>query len=150
MNKTDARERVALLLFESDSKNQTVDATLAELDVSPDKYVIALLEDYSRLSDRIATLLANNTKGWASDRLPGFDRAVLRMAITELVRSADTPVGTVISEAVKLCETYSTPESPRFVNGVLGTIAHNVRGVDLIRSQVPDNEHSQDVPETDA
>ncbi len=140
MNKTDSRERASLLLFESNSKNQTIDATLAELEVVPDKYVVQLLEDYSANAEKINSLMQSNTKGWDSDRLPGFDRAVLRMAITELVRSADVPVGTIISESVKLCETYSTPESPRFVNGVLGTIAHNVRGVGLLEKAHPSDE----------
>ena len=138
MSKTDSRERATLLLFETDSKNQAIEDTVAELDVAPDKYASELLSDYANFQDKVNVLLSDNTKGWSSDRLPGFDRAVLRMAITELVRSAEVPVGTIISEAVLLCEKYSTPESPRFINGVLGTIAHNVRGVELLKSSVAD------------
>ena len=134
MSKTDSRERAALLLFETDSKEQSVEDTLKELAVDPDKYVLELLSDYSINSQAVNTLLSENTKGWSSDRLPGIDRAVLRMAITELVRSAETPVGTIISESLLLCEKYSTTESPRFVNGVLGTIAHKVRGVELLKN----------------
>lgn len=144
MSKTDSRERVTLLLFETDSKNQDVQSILGNLDVAPDKYAVELIDDYSNNIEKVNKLLSENTKGWSSERLPGFDRAVLRMAITELVRNAQTPVGTVISESVQLCEKYSTPESPRFVNGVLGTIAHKVRGVKLLKSNNnEDNNTSQ-------
>jgi N utilization substance protein B len=132
-SKTDSRERATLLLYEADSKALPISEVVDALEVAPDKYTTSLLDDYDRLSDRINELLERNTKGWKSDRLPGFDRAVLRMAITELARSAEVPVGTIISEAVELCEKYSTADSPRFVNGVLGTIAHHVRAVDLLK-----------------
>ena len=116
MSKTDSRERAVLLLFESDSNEQ-------------------LLNSYSEFEEKVNMLISENSKGWAAQRLPAMDRAVLRMAITELVRSAQTPVGTVISESLLLCEKYSTPESPRFINGVLGTIAHKVRGVELLQGK---------------
>lgn len=143
MNKTDARERACLLLFEMDAKNQSVSDVLMGLEVEPEKYALALLEDYEASLDKIETLISENTKGWKTDRLPGFDRAVLRMAVTELVRSAETPVGTVISESVLLSEKYSTPESPKFINGVLATIAHKVRGVELLQKHAEQDTKKQ-------
>lgn len=135
MSKTDARERATLLLFESESKDQTIEQTLGELEVQPDKYAIIILESYSENTDKVNNLIAENSKGWAQDRLPVMDRAILRMAITELNRSAEVPVGTIISEAVFLSEKYSTAESPKFINGVLGTVAHKVRGVELLQAK---------------
>jgi len=132
-DKTQARERAVLLLFEADSKDTTPSEVIEALAVEPERYALKLLEDYTQNHEEVNSLIEANTQRWSSDRLPGFDRAVLRMAITELVRSAQVPVGTIISEAVDLCERYSTPESPRFVNGVLGTVAHNVRGVALLK-----------------
>ena len=49
------------------------------------------------------------------------------MAVYELLERPDVPTGAVISEAVELAKTYSTEESGRFVNGVLGSIARDVR-----------------------
>ncbi len=132
MKKTDSRERAVLLLFESDSKGQSVALTLESLEVAPDNYVVELLNSFVEFEDKINGLITENSKGWATERMPAMDRAVLRMAITELVRDAKTPVGTVISESVSLSERYSTSESPKFINGVLGTIAHKVRGVELL------------------
>lgn len=132
-SKTDSRERAVLLLFEADSKNQPVSDVVANLDDAPDKYTATLLEAFGEHGEKVNALISQYSKGWSRERLPSFDRAVLRMSITELVRSADVPVGTIISEAVQLCEQYSTPESPRYVNGVLGTVAHHVRGVELLK-----------------
>ena len=49
------------------------------------------------------------------------------MAVYELLERPDVPTGAVISEAVELAKAYSTEESGRFVNGVLGSIATEVR-----------------------
>jgi N utilization substance protein B len=56
-----------------------------------------------------------------------IDRTVLRLGAYELTFRADVPVGAVISEAVELAKRFSTEESGRFVNGVLSSIAAEVR-----------------------
>lgn len=50
------------------------------------------------------------------------DRNILRMACYELLLDADTPVKVVINEAVELAKTFGSDASPRFVNGVLGSL----------------------------
>lgn len=132
MSKTDARERCVLLFFEAEQKELAVSEIVAALTVPPEPYALKLLVDYELHEEKVIDLIENNLKNWSADRLPSFDRAVLRMAITELVRSDETPAGTVISESVKLCENYSTDDSPRFINGVLSTIAHKVRAVEML------------------
>ncbi|HQZ14905.1 MAG TPA: transcription antitermination factor NusB [Acidimicrobiia bacterium] len=143
MNKTDSRERAVLLLFETDSKEQNISATLESLDVAPEIYTVELLSSFAEFEEKVNTLISENSKGWTTDRMPAMDRAVLRMATTELVRDAKTPVGTVISEALALSEKYSTPESPKFINGVLGTIAHKVRGVELLQGKKPETDQEK-------
>ena len=59
--------------------------------------------------------------------MPVVDRTILRLAADELLAGADVPVAVVIDEAVELAKRYSTEESGRFVNGVLSTIAREVR-----------------------
>jgi N utilization substance protein B len=63
---------------------------------------------------------------WRVERMPAVDRAILRLAVYEL-RYTDTPVGVILSEAVELAKRYSTAESGRFINGVLGAIAEEPR-----------------------
>lgn len=54
-------------------------------------------------------------------QLSVIDRALLRLATSELL-NADTPPAVAIDEAVSLAKRYGSDSSPRFVNGVLGTI----------------------------
>ena len=67
-------------------------------------------------------------QGWKLERMPALDRAVLRMATFELIGRPDVPTAVVLNEAVELASEYSTDESGRFVNGMLGRIAEEVRG----------------------
>ena len=59
----------------------------------------------------------------AISSLPDVDRAILRMAVFELLWADDVPDPVVIDEAVELAKSLSTDDSPAFVNGVLGAIA---------------------------
>jgi N utilization substance protein B len=59
--------------------------------------------------------------------MPLVDRAALRIGCYELGWEPDLPTGVVISEAVELAKQYSTKDSGRFVNGLLGRIAEDLR-----------------------
>jgi len=50
------------------------------------------------------------------------DRNILRMACYELLLDQDAPIKVVINEAVELAKTFGGDSSPRFVNGVLGSL----------------------------
>ena len=75
--------------------------------------------------------LKNLTPDWSPERQPAVDRNILRMTTYEILFRSDTPVAAVINEAIELAKKYSTAESGRFVNGVLGGLARSVpRGLD--------------------
>jgi transcription antitermination protein NusB len=59
---------------------------------------------------------------WSLNRMPVIDRNILRMSIYELENEDDVPASVTINEAVELANAYSTDDSGRFVNGVLGHI----------------------------
>jgi N utilization substance protein B len=124
----EARERALSLLYEADSKGLTPAALLAELPVEPDSFVVTLVGGVGTELEQIDTLISEHAIGWALDRMPAVDRALLRMATFELLALGDVPTAVVISEAVDLASEYSTDESGRFVNGVLSTVATAVRG----------------------
>jgi len=62
---------------------------------------------------------------WPPRRQPGVDRNILRLAIWELT-SADTPPKVVIDEAIELAKSFSTEQSPAFVNGVLDAVLKEI------------------------
>ncbi len=73
-------------------------------------------------------LIGRYAPEWPVDKLAIVDRNVLRLSIFELTSpDADAPPKVVINEAVELAKTFGSDNSPRFVNGVLGTALREIR-----------------------
>lgn len=123
----EARERAISLLYEAETKDKGPAEVLAELPVPPDPFAADLVAGVGERLEQIDDLVARHSIGWAMDRMPALDRAVLRMSTYELLARPDVPTAVVLSEAVELASSYSTDESGRFVNGVLSAIASEVR-----------------------
>ena len=121
-----ARKRAVDLLYEADLRSADALAILADrvaLAQPPvNDYTVELVEGVAANSLRIDELLGEYAEGWTIERMPGVDRAVLRIGVYELLWRADVPDAVAIDEAVELAKTLSTDESPRFVNGVLARV----------------------------
>ena len=126
-SRREARERALSLLYEADAKNITAAAVLAEQPVPPDAFAAELVAGVGASEERLDELIGRYAVDWAVDRMPVLDRTLLRIAVFELLERPDVPTGAVISEAVELAKIYSTDESGRFVNGVLGSVAAELR-----------------------
>jgi N utilization substance protein B len=122
-----ARERALELLYEVESKGQTVPAVLAELPMVPDEHAVELVEGVERRGEEVDGFVSRFAKGWSVGRMPAVDRAVLRLGTYELLASSHVPTAVVLSEWVTLAGEYSTTDSSRFVNGVLSRIAQEIR-----------------------
>ncbi len=125
--RTEARERALGLLYEADAKTIPVLLVLQAQPVAPDPLAVLLAEGVGDRTDEIDTLISRYLRGWTIERLPVIDRLVLSIATFELLARDDTPTAVIIDEAVELAKRYSTDESPGFVNGVLSSIAVDVR-----------------------
>ncbi|NTV65173.1 MAG: transcription antitermination factor NusB [Oscillochloris sp.] len=131
------RVRIAALqiLFEVDATDHPIDVVyerrLAEEELPSDgerflnRIVFGAWEHRSHL-DRIIEEAAPN---WPVTQMPGVDKAILRIAIFELLidEVEQTPVKAVINEAVELAKHFGSDNSSRFVNGVLGTVVSRYR-----------------------
>ena len=122
-----ARERALGLLYEAELKHLDPAELVDGLPVAPDPYAERLVRGVARRQARIDELLGGSAVRWELGRMPAVDRAVLRIAVFELLDEPDVPVAVVIDEAVELVKQYSTDDSGRFVNGVLSTVAAEVR-----------------------
>jgi transcription antitermination protein NusB len=76
--------------------------------------------------DAMDDLIAHFAPEWPLDQMAVVDRNILRMAIFEFLIDDETPVKVAINEAVELAKTYGSDSAPRFVNGVLGTLADQI------------------------
>jgi len=123
----EARERALSLLYEADAKAATPADVLQELPLEPEPFVVDLVAGVWEHRARIDELVERFAIDWTLERMPVIDRTILRMGTYELLERPDVPTGAVLSEAVELAKRYSTEESGRFVNGVLGAIASEIR-----------------------
>jgi transcription antitermination protein NusB len=98
-----------------------------DLLVPPDERKLAgmLLRTMREHGRELDQLLAEVTTNWRLERLGVIERCVLRLAAAELHRG-ETPPRVVLREAIRLAERYGTPESARFVNGVLDALARRM------------------------
>lgn len=121
------RERALSLLYEAEVKEMTPAELVADQPLRPDPFVVDLVLGVGTHQLAIDELISRYAIDWTLDRMPAIDRNLLRLAVFELRERPDIPLGAVISEAVELAKVYSTDESGRFVNGVLSSVAAEVR-----------------------
>ncbi len=134
-SRTRARGLALQVLYEIDIANHPPADTLKErLEETP------LTEDLAEFARQIVfgilpirheldQIIAQYAPEWPLDQIAAIDRNILRMACWEFAVQGGTPVKVAINEAVELAKTYGSDSAPRFVNGVLGSLAdhqHNI------------------------
>ncbi len=68
-------------------------------------------------------IIAKHAPEWPVDQVAIIDRNIMRIALWEIAVSTQTPLKVAINEAVELGKVYGSESTPRFVNGVLGSLA---------------------------
>jgi len=127
-DRTDARERALILLYEAESKAVPPHEVLASQVLPIDDLTRVLVEGVETNQQRLDSAISDHAKGWTLARMPSIDRNVLRIAGFELLGLPEVPVAVVLDEAVELAKRFSTEDSGRFVNGVLSALAPLLRG----------------------
>lgn len=74
-------------------------------------------------SGEIDETIASHARGWTLERMPATDRAILRIAVWEILFNDEVPDSVAIAEAVESATVLSTDDSAGFINGVLGAVA---------------------------
>ncbi len=123
----EAREEALAVLYEVEQTGEAVADALAARDVPPGEYAIELAEGVDDEYDELDAVIGRHLQGWRVERMPVLDRVLARMATWELLRRDDIPTGVVLSEAVELATQYCGDQSPRFLNGVLRSVADELR-----------------------
>ena len=85
-------------------------------------YTVTVARGVTEHAAHIDDLISAHLQGWTLDRLPAVDRAILRVAVWELLHAEDVPEPVAVDEAVELAKQLSTDESPGFVNGLLARL----------------------------
>lgn len=125
------RARVLALqaLYEADTSTHLAEEAVERLaaDSAPAQPVVAFARGlvHGVLAHRgeIDALIAEAAPQWPVTEIAAIDRNILRVAIYELLFDNETPLRAAVNEAVELAKAFGSDSSPRFVNGVLGTVA---------------------------
>jgi N utilization substance protein B len=129
-HRTRARSIALQVLYELDiadhKPGEALQLRFEDEDLKEDR-----LEEFARqivmgvlpLEEDLDNLIAEHAPEWPMDQVAVIDRNILRIALWELGIFQDTPIKVVINEAVELAKVYGSDSSPRFVNGVLGSLA---------------------------
>lgn len=122
-----ARSQALQVLYEIDSVNHPAEEVLArygeELSSEAREFMKTLVRGTLDSREEIDVMVAESAPEWPVSELAVIDRNILRLSLWELLIWGETPVKVAINEAVELAKRYGSDSAPRFVNGVLGTLA---------------------------
>lgn len=133
-SRTKARKRAIDILYVADVRQIPVAEALASAAeraaAEPARsaswlYARELVDGVQDHQAQIDELIQTYARGWSLQRMPFVDRAILRIAIWELVYNDEVPAGVAIDEAVEAAKLLSTEESSGFVHGVLASVAQS-------------------------
>ena len=104
-----------------DSAITVMDRFWKDLECDPEirDFAVQLVKGTSENLAEIDNLIIEYSEHWDIDRMPTIDRNILRSAIYELLYRNDIPAKVVINEAVETANRFSTPDSGKFINGIL-------------------------------
>lgn len=141
MVRNTAREIAIHLSYELSFTNKTVDellderltaetfATLAGEDelyaeapnAKQAEYICRLVRGVEEHAAELDGYISKYAKGWSFSRIPLVASAIMRVAMYEVLYMQDIPNGVAINEAVEIAKKYETPETVKFINGILGS-----------------------------
>lgn len=127
--RTKARGVALQALYEIDISGHLPGEVLAErfleteLDETLQEFTREIVAGVVPISVKLDEFIAAHAPEWPLDQVAIVDRNILRIALWEICASGKTPLKVAINEAVELAKVYGSDSTPRFVNGVLGSLA---------------------------
>jgi len=128
--RTDQRRAAAFALYQHDVTGRELDALFAR-DAS--MFTRALAYAASDYAEELDAVVERHAQGWTVDRIAPLERAIMRIALLEMLHPdaapADTPIPPegAIDEAVETAKTFCGADAPKFVNGILAAALREQR-----------------------
>lgn len=127
-----ARKRALDVLFASDLTHASLSQSILEeahrASDEPERetswlYAREILEGVSEHLVEIDEMIQTYARGWSLERMPAVDRAILRIAVWEILFNEEVPTAVAVDEAIEAAKLLSTEDSATFVHGVLASIS---------------------------
>lgn len=128
-SRTKARSVALQALYEIDISGHSPAATLEErlmdepLDNSLADFARQIVFGVLPITQKLDDFIAQHAPEWPMDQVAVIDRNILRIALWEFAVAGVTPIKVAINEAIEMSKIYGSDSTPRFVNGVLGSLA---------------------------
>ena len=137
MKRSEAREEVFYLLFESEfQKERTVQeifdlaSEVRELTERANQrqldYIQRVYFGIGEKKTELDDMIAQHSNGWRPDRIAPVSRNLLRLCIYEMLYEEDVPVNVAINEAIELTKKFDDPKAKSFVNGILNSVKNQL------------------------
>lgn len=129
LNRKEAREWIVKFIFQItinkvfDKEDVEVFINHFEIDEKHRDFIESSIFSIIDNIDEIDEKIKNNLIGWDFNRLYCIDKSILRVATNEIIYDDNIPDRVAINEAVEIAKKYSSEDSYRFINGVLGSIS---------------------------
>jgi len=134
-NRRRARELCLQSLYLSDLTQLSPEKLLVITQADPTRHKDKVFDFYKKLfmtaivsMENIDDVIKGTARNWDLDRMAAVDRAILRLAVCEMIILKESPMAVIIDEAIELAKMYSTDNSGKFVNGVLDSIGKLIPG----------------------
>jgi transcription antitermination protein NusB len=130
MRRTDQRREAVFALYQHDVTGQPVDEALRG-DARP--FTRALAEGVAEHGEALDAVIERHAEGWTLERIAPLERAIMRVALLEMLHPGELPgeepipAEGAIEEAVETAKAYCGAQAPGFVNGILGAALRDVR-----------------------
>jgi len=90
-------------------------------------FMNTLYAQFQESNNEFEQLLIDQLQNWDVERVAMLDRIIMKLALTELLSFPNIPVKVTINEYIELAKAYSTPQSGKFVNGILDSLSEKLQ-----------------------
>ncbi len=130
MSRRSIRESVFKLVYETDICGEVNDLTVNEMTQNInddekryfDKVFYGIVENRQKIED----IIKKYARAYNYDRLYKVDKALLFVAIYEILYMDDIPYSVSVNEALEIAKIYSTEKSASYINGILASVIKNM------------------------
>jgi N utilization substance protein B len=84
-------------------------------------------------SEEFDKLIDKHTKNWELERIANLDILLMKMTLGEILFISNVPVKVSMNEYIDLAKEYSTPQSGRFINGVMDKMVAELKADNKIQ-----------------
>ena len=131
--RTDQRRAAAFAIYQQEVTGRDIGDLLDNNASAFTRALVYAVDDYREELDEV---IARHAKGWTIDRIAPLEKAIMRVALLEMLHPdavpADTPIPAegAIDEAIETAKEFCGAEAPGFVNGLLAAALRAARTTD--------------------